>query len=135
MFGASCGGWKAVRQADIDIDQSEKGLGNEETAQEKFALVKVEGHYVHGFETSYFKACGSKEEWWVDDGVLAERYRDTVQGKGYGRARVFVRLSGMLSDLTGHGPMGSSRCLRITQIYEIRLSREDDCKWPVGSSI
>lgn len=128
LLAGSCDGWKAVYPPiETDIDQNVTEMQKQEPP-ERYVLTEVSGYYIKGFETSYLKPCGSKEQWWTSGGGLAESYRKIVPRKDRGRVWVFIRLSGMLSDSARYGHMSKSRRFRVIRVDEIRLSKEGDCK-------
>lgn len=95
------------------------------------------GHYRTSFETSEFVPCNSDERWWVDGPALAEvdsflreisGLPKTTEPTPLQDGRVFVRWSGVRSELGSHGHLGAyDRQFTAERILEIREPSEDDC--------
>jgi hypothetical protein len=133
LLCCSCDEFRAL-PSDTRLDAGDWEEGEEQTVdepEEKYSYVEVSGHYVKGFECSCFYPCDSDEMWWVIPGdELTEKYgtvlplRDRHKEEG----RLYVRLSGMVSELGSYGHMGGGdRRFEVQRVYEIRLSADSDC--------
>ena len=85
------------------------------------------GYVSFGFETSEFRPCGSKEQWWVlSTRDLSARYKK-LSANMY--SPVFVRLRGVPTKLGQYGHLGAyQRQFEVTAVLESRPPKSDDCK-------
>ncbi len=132
LLCSSCDMWRSL-PPDTGLDAGEGDVLEEQVAKEEdenYVFIEVSGQYILGFECSCFYPCASDEMWWVKSGDnLIERYNATLSMPERGHERVFVRLSGMRSDIGRYGHLGGgNRSFEVTRVHEIRRSSDMDCR-------
>lgn len=98
-----------------------------------------EGHYVGGFETSAFRACGETgDAWWLtpsDDftaayNALVEEHAGPRQGRQFG-PHVRVQIEGDRSARGQHGHLGMAPYeIRVTRLIDMAFVASGDGEWP-----
>jgi hypothetical protein len=86
------------------------------------------GFFSSGFEVEAFRACGVDEAWWVAslDPELGARYREIAR-TAY--QPVYAVFRGEPSEKGPTGHLGRyDRLLRVDDVVELRLARDDDCR-------
>ena len=126
VFISACDSWEAVDPLERDLEPHEQVDGAVETPVQ-YTYIIAKGHYVNGFENSYFYPCGTDEVWWVTPTTeLINRYGDISTKYS---ERLYVKLSGKVSESGRYGHLGGGRRNFIVEgVFEIRKPTNIDCK-------
>jgi len=91
------------------------------------------GYYVYGASRNTFRPCGSDARYWVEgDAAAVGELQQTYLDKATTDLQVlFVTLKGKL-DEEAETTSGHDGVLLVTDLSEVRLPREADCRLPAG---
>ena len=92
----------------------------------EFKQTTVSGIYTGGFEVHSFKPCGSKENWWLADRGINDRYavRSATKPETYWR----IQIRALVSPLRQYGHLGGyARCVTKVEFLSAVESQTNEC--------
>ncbi len=92
-----------------------------------FEQITVSGIYTGGFEVHSFTPCGSKEDWWLADRDINDRYgaRSVSKPETYWQ----IEIRALVSPLGKYGHLGGYvRCVTKVEFLSAVESQTNECR-------